>query len=159
MSNNVRLLLVTFIWIQARIVIPNNQPVAAALLSMIANLTQIIHSDKVNLNFLISRSKLVCFLINVLGALLYLGSNQRRTELVDLNSGSVRTNSDNPTGFSYPSDVSSLTFRQHGCQATYNGEIFFFGGGFTRDANRRSEAQSVSNFLIIYYSSEKFEIT
>ena len=62
--------------------------------------------------------------------------------MVDLMSLSVT----DITGFTPPSDfVIGLTFKE-GCSATYNGEIYFFGGDGPRHPN--GETLSVSNFFI-----------
>ena len=62
--------------------------------------------------------------------------------MVDLTSLSVT----DVTGFTPPNDfVIGQTFSE-GCSATYNGDIYFFGG--SRPNHQNGETLSVSNFFI-----------
>ena len=57
--------------------------------------------------------------------------------MVDLTSGVITE----PTNFSQPSETVYNTFH-YGCSATYNGEIFYFGG--SRPNHQIGETTSVS---------------
>ena len=66
------------------------------------------------------------------------------SQMVDLMSGSVT----DVIEFSPPSEAEYNTFH-HGCSATYNGEIFYFGGNAPN--HQIGETMSVSIFDSIDY--------